>query len=308
MKKSFITFSLIVFICISSNAQLKGSFLKIKETEEGMGLVSELEFVGTYCKFVYFDMQMNGKFEEVENNIFITVGGELGILSLKIVNQNTLEGEGWISGIFKRKTFFVAKNESPIKFQYAVSNVNMRAGAGVDFVKFDVIPQNTKLKVVESVNDWCRVEYDGLSGYVNDEYLSDEPQLETDKKQYGLSEINSRTQNAFANSGSGSDGTGRGGGNQGTGAGISFDLGGRSAISLPKPDYPGNDAGIVVVKVIVDKNGKVTSAEPGARGTTIANKAFWDEAKQAALKAKFNIDQDAPAFQQGTISYRFRLD
>jgi TonB family protein len=77
---------------------------------------------------------------------------------------------------------------------------------------------------------------------------------------------------------------------------------------LPKPEYPGNDAGIVVVKVIVDKNGRVTSAEPGVRGTTIANKAFWDEAKQAALKAKFNVDPDAAAFQQGTISYRFRLD
>nr|WP_320021963.1 hypothetical protein [uncultured Draconibacterium sp.] len=155
-----------------------------------------------------------------------------------------------------------------------------------------------------------------------------------------IAEINSSMKGAFANSGSGSGGAGNsdgesqgatfpggnqgvptgdpnaskygdggsGAGNQGTGAGISFDLGGRSAISLPKPEYPDNDAGIVVVKVIVDKNGRVTSAEPGARGTTIANKAFWDEAKQAALKAKFNVDPDAAAFQQGTISYRFRLD
>ncbi|WP_320112837.1 hypothetical protein [Draconibacterium orientale] len=160
------------------------------------------------------------------------------------------------------------------------------------------------------------------------------------EEQRKIAEINSRTQGAFANSGSGSSGTGNsdgksqgvtfpggnqgvptgdpnatnygdggsGAGNQGTGAGISFDLGGRSAISLPKPEYPGNDAGIVVVKVIVDKNGRVTSAEPGVRGTTIANKAFWDEAKQAALKAKFNVDENAAAFQQGTISYRFRLD
>lgn len=155
-----------------------------------------------------------------------------------------------------------------------------------------------------------------------------------------IAEINSSMKGAFANSGSGSGGAGNsdgesqgatfpggnqgvptgdpnaskygdggsGAGNQGTGAGISFDLGGRSAISLPKPEYPDNDAGIVVVKVIVDKNGNVTSAEPGARGTTIANKAFWDEAKQAALKAKFNVDNNAAAFQQGTISYRFRLD
>ncbi|WP_347841054.1 cell envelope integrity protein TolA [uncultured Draconibacterium sp.] len=153
-----------------------------------------------------------------------------------------------------------------------------------------------------------------------------------------IAEINSRTQGAFSKSGSGSGGIGSGqgtsqgvtfpGGNQGVptgdpnagnygdggsgsgnqGSGVSFSLSGRSAKSLPKPNYPGNDAGIVVVKVTVDKYGKVTSAEPGARGTTIANKAFWDEAKQAALKASFNIDENAPAFQQGTISYRFVLD
>jgi hypothetical protein len=38
------------------------------------------------------------------------------------------------------------------------------------------------------------------------------------------------------------------------------------------------------------------------------NQKFWEEAKQAALKAKFNADNNAPAYQQGTISYRFVLD
>ncbi len=153
-----------------------------------------------------------------------------------------------------------------------------------------------------------------------------------------INEINSRTAGAFSKSGSGTGGTGSSdgksqgktfpGGNQGvptgdpnagkygpggsgsgdSGSGVSYSLSGRTASSLPKPRYPGNDAGIVVVKVTVDKYGKVTSAEPGARGTTIANKTFWDEAKQAALKAKFNVDNNAPAFQQGTISYRFVLD
>ena len=99
---------------------------------------------------------------------------------------------------------------------------------------------------------------------------------------------------------------GSGSGNQGTG--VSFDLSGRSARSLPKPVYPGDDEGVVIVKVTVDKNGNVTAAEPGARGTTIMDQRFWNEARQAALKAKFNVDNNAPAFQQGTISYRFRLN
>lgn len=153
-----------------------------------------------------------------------------------------------------------------------------------------------------------------------------------------INEINSRTQGAFASKGTGTGGKGTGtgtsqgttfpGGNQGVptgdpnattygqgglgggnkGSGTSFSLDGRSASSLPKPKYPGDDEGVVVVKITVDKNGTVTAAEPGARGTTIMEQQFWAEAKQAALKAKFNNAPDAPAFQQGTITYRFVLD
>jgi len=163
-------------------------------------------------------------------------------------------------------------------------------------------------------------------------------QKKREEEQRKIDEINSRTQGAFANSGSGSSGTGSGdgksqgatfpGGNQGVssgdanagnygsggsgsgdqGSGVSYALTGRTATSLVKPDYPGNDAGTVVVKVTVDKYGKVTAAEPGARGTTIMNQQFWNAAKTAALKTKFNLDESAPAFQQGTISYRFVLD
>ena len=98
---------------------------------------------------------------------------------------------------------------------------------------------------------------------------------------------------------------GRGSGNQGSGP--SFSLAGRTASSLPKPKYPGNEEGVVVVKITVDKNGTVTAAEPGVRGTTIMEQQFWTEAKQAALKAKFNTDNNAQSVQQGTITYRFVL-
>jgi TonB family protein len=99
---------------------------------------------------------------------------------------------------------------------------------------------------------------------------------------------------------------GSGGGSQGSG--VSFNLSGRTSSSLPKPKYPGNDEGAVVVKITVDKFGNVTAAEPGGQGTTIMNQKFWEEAKQAALKAKFNPDNNAAAYQQGTITYRFVLD
>ncbi len=159
-----------------------------------------------------------------------------------------------------------------------------------------------------------------------------------EEEQRKINEINERAQGAFGGENQGTQGQGNSdsqsqgatfpGGNQGVptgdpdagtygpggsgsgeqGSGISFSLTGRSAKSLPKPGYPGNDEGVVVVKVTVDKYGNVTAADPGVRGTTIMDRSFWNEAKQAALKAKFNLDEDAPPFQQGTISYRFTLD
>ena len=159
-----------------------------------------------------------------------------------------------------------------------------------------------------------------------------------EEEQRKISEINSRTQGAFANSGNGSGGTGSGdgksqgvtfpGGNQGvptgdpnankygpggsgsgdSGTGPSFSLAGFSKGSLPQPKYPGNEAGKVVVRIIVDRNGNVTSAEPGYQGTTIMDKSLWDEAQRAALKAKFNATKEVKAFQQGTITYKFNLE
>jgi hypothetical protein len=154
-------------------------------------------------------------------------------------------------------------------------------------------------------------------------------------------EINNRVKNAFGGNGngtnayggngkgapdsrSGSQGVTFGNGNQGVpggsanvdkygpgggvGNGPSFSLSGRNGLLLPKPNYPGNEEGIVVVQVTVDKNGIVQKAEPGVKGTNTANPELITAARKAALQAKFNVDNNAPAFQVGTITYRFRLD
>jgi len=94
----------------------------------------------------------------------------------------------------------------------------------------------------------------------------------------------------------------------GTGNSNTYNLKGRSSLSLPKPYYPGNEEGIVVVQVTVDKNGIVTNAEPGVKGSNTANPELIAAARKAALLAKFNVDANAPAFQVGTITYRFVLN
>lgn len=144
-------------------------------------------------------------------------------------------------------------------------------------------------------------------------------------------EINNRAKNAFGGSGQGtstskstSQGVTYGAGNQGSpqgtanaekygagggvGNGVSYSLDGRNAQSLPKPYYPGNEEGIVVVQVTVDKSGVVKKAEAGVKGSNTANLELIAAAKKAALQARFNVDDNAPAFQIGTITYRFILD
>lgn len=150
-------------------------------------------------------------------------------------------------------------------------------------------------------------------------------------EQQKVGEINSRAKNAFGGNGKGSadskstsQGVTFGAGNQGSpngsanvdkygpgggvGNGPSYSLDGRSGLSLPKPYYPGNEEGVVVVQVTVDKNGLVTKAEPGVKGSNTANPELIAAARKAALLAKFNVDTNAPAYQVGTITYRFRLD
>jgi periplasmic protein TonB len=91
----------------------------------------------------------------------------------------------------------------------------------------------------------------------------------------------------------------------GAGEGISYSLEGRSSSFLPKPDYPSREQGRVVVTIWVNKEGKVVRASPGARGTTTTDPALRRAAEQAALRAKFSPNPNAPDEQIGTITYNF---
>ncbi|GET29613.1 cell envelope integrity protein TolA [Prolixibacter sp. SD074] len=150
-----------------------------------------------------------------------------------------------------------------------------------------------------------------------------------EEEQRQIAEINSRAQSAFgggkADNGpdSKSQGVTYGGGNQGSpdgspganrygnggGSGNTYNLSGRSLVGgLPKPDFPGNEEGTVVVEITVDKYGKVTQAVPGIKGSNTMNPSLLAAAKKAALSARFNTDNNASAFQKGTITYHFVLD
>lgn len=97
----------------------------------------------------------------------------------------------------------------------------------------------------------------------------------------------------------------------GNGKGLDGDgnyrLGGRKALNKEKNIPNCNETGTVVVKIIVDQNGKVIQAFPGIKGTTNTAPCLMQPAKKAALATKFNSDNKAPSKQTGSIIYIFKL-
>jgi len=97
-------------------------------------------------------------------------------------------------------------------------------------------------------------------------------------------------------------------GNGGKGNGTGYDLGGRGAKSLHRPNDDFSEEGIVVVDIWVDRQGKVTRAEVATKGTTVINSDMRQKAKQAALRSSFASDPNAPEEQHGTITYTFVIN
>ena len=122
-----------------------------------------------------------------------------------------------------------------------------------------------------------------------------------------------------ASSASTSQGEAGGQGNQGSPTGapnvhvygegieVGGGLAGRGTVgNMPQPSYNVNDHGVVVVEVTVDREGNVTNARAGVRGTTTSNSALHDAAVRAARQIKFTRNPNVLE-QTGTITYTFKL-
>ncbi|MFI3292532.1 MAG: TonB family protein [Rikenellaceae bacterium] len=102
------------------------------------------------------------------------------------------------------------------------------------------------------------------------------------------------------------DGASTGSSNEGL-SGDSYNLEGRSLVgTLPKPAYNDNSSGKVVIEVVVNDEGSVTSASYRAQGSTTNSSTLIDAARKAAMNAKFS-KSDA-AMQSGTITYVFKME
>lgn len=100
--------ALLLMSCSKTN--LSGRYVKVKENNRGnslnvlkINLVKEVNFGDKVCRFDYFGTTMSGEYTIDKKYVYIKVGGDLGTLAMEIIDENTLEGEGWISGTFKKK-------------------------------------------------------------------------------------------------------------------------------------------------------------------------------------------------------------
>lgn len=113
----------------------------------------------------------------------------------------------------------------------------------------------------------------------------------------------------------GNKGTGDGDGNSGTPDGNStvgatsgapgYSLKGRTAERWGTPRS--NKSGAVVVRVSVDRDGKVISAKTiRGEGAAYADLSIRRRCEAASMESKFSVDREATAIQTGTITWRFK--
>ncbi|WP_394750894.1 energy transducer TonB [Spongiimicrobium salis] len=97
-------------------------------------------------------------------------------------------------------------------------------------------------------------------------------------------------------------------GSPGSGSGTGgFGLNGRSLVNKGKVPQECNEEGRVVVKIVVDRNGKVISATPGVKGTTNNDPCLLEPARKTAFLHKWNLDSNAPNKQVGFVVVNFKL-
>jgi len=105
--------------------------------------------------------------------------------------------------------------------------------------------------------------------------------------------------NPYANSYYGGTGSGDGG--------LGYGLGGRGKASFKKQVQECNEEGRVIVKIVVNRDGRVIEATPGIKGTTNNASCLLNPAKKIALSHKWRPDPKAPSKQIGFVRVDFKL-
>jgi TonB family protein len=97
-------------------------------------------------------------------------------------------------------------------------------------------------------------------------------------------------------------------GGQGSGKGYSTGnaFGNGDAAYLPKPEVRSGEDGKVVLQLCINRNGRVESIITDRyRGSTAGDESLYRAAREAAMKATFPSDSQAPVCRTAFITYNF---
>lgn len=89
--------------------------------------------------------------------------------------------------------------------------------------------------------------------------------------------------------------------------GVGYGLNGRGRASYKTLKQDCNESGMVIVRIVVNRNGNVIEAVPGVKGTTNNAQCLLEPAKKIALSHKWRPDSKAPAKQIGFVKVNFKL-
>ena len=139
-----------------------------------------------------------------------------------------------------------------------------------------------------------RRKLDNLIGGVKNSNDNDNGGEGPDNKPGNKGQLNG---NPYAPSYFGGSGPGKGG--------VGFGLGGRGKPSRQIYKQECNEYGLVIVRIEVNRDGRVVSATPGVKGSTNTDPCLLAPAKKIALSHKWPADAKAPAKQIGFVSINF---
>jgi outer membrane biosynthesis protein TonB len=86
-----------------------------------------------------------------------------------------------------------------------------------------------------------------------------------------------------------------------------YGLSGRNLSGFQVYKQTCDEEGTVVVRILVDKNGRVIEADPGIKGTTNNASCLLEPAKRTALSYRWDPDSNAPDRQIGFVVIHFKL-
>ncbi len=83
----------------------------------------------------------------------------------------------WVKVKYNNKTGYVygsyVGNYATITQYVTATTLNVRSGAGTSYSVLGSLSKGTKVEVISTTNGWSKISYNGSTGYVSSQYLSD---------------------------------------------------------------------------------------------------------------------------------------